>query len=159
MKMALALLVLLVALDVGQCQIDWVAKKTQENDVFASLDTNKDGSWSLDEAKPFMIYKLGLGKDDADGMLMMFKKVDSNNDDKITFEEHWIGIKAKIEAEKQLFESLDINGDGSWSFDEAKIFMTRFNLDEETMKKSFERVDSNNDGKVTLEEHIKARVA
>ena len=61
MKMVLALLVLLVALDVGQCQIDWVAlaRESQGNQevlklldkVFDFYDTNESGSWSLEEFK------------------------------------------------------------------------------------------------------------
>lgn len=34
-----------------------------------------------------------LNKDE--GMLMMFKLVDSNNDDEISFREHWINIQGK----------------------------------------------------------------
>merc|ERR1712226_1244501 len=105
--------------------------------LFNMADEDGNGKLSMDESK-----------------VMMFKKVDSNGDDKITFEEHWIIIKAdienKIEAEKTYFDSLDIDEDGSWSFEEAKKFMI-----DRGFNALFEMADSDDSGSISLVEELK----
>ena len=84
MKMVLALLVLLVALDVGQCQIDWVAlaRESQGNQevlklldkVFDFYDTNESGSWSLEEFKFMFKFILVIEEIGFDWLFEYFDK-------------------------------------------------------------------------------------
>ena len=83
----------------------------------------------------------------------VFKKIDANADGKITFDEHMkaMGLQNVDEetknAEKKRFDEFDTKiPKGVWTLDEAKQFL---------MVLGFNRVDSNKDGKVTLDEHKK----
>lgn len=130
-------------------------------EVFARIDTDKDGFVSRDEARRFFVEQGGAGPGGA--MLDRLKAMDKNGDGKISKDEFTgaeplfkridadgDGVITKEEAEKfrpgggpglDRFKAMDKNGDGKLSRDEF-----------DGPPAAFDRIDADNDGFITLPE-------
>jgi Ca2+-binding EF-hand superfamily protein len=111
--------------------------KAGANDLFAKLDDNKDGGLSLEEAKKFDITLVGGAKVALKNLDETFKKLDTNNDKKLSKDE-FAKVAEQLAAAKPdkaakvtdklkalvdgVFTKLDENKDGSLSADEFKKF-------------------------------------
>ena len=112
--------------------------KASANDLFTKLDADKNGALSLAEAKKFDITMLGGGaKKVVKDLDATFKKLDKNNDSKLSKDEFAKVAdelaaanpdKAAKVAEKlkarvnDMFAMLDANKDDSLNLDEFKKF-------------------------------------
>lgn len=95
---------------------------------FERLDTNKDGRVALAEAEA--------------AAQQFFDKLDANKDNEVTSREADEGTRVMREEELAgRFKTLDKNGDGRLTLEEAKVPVT-----------FFERLDTNHDKVATLEE-------
>ncbi|MBI3903951.1 MAG: EF-hand domain-containing protein [Nitrosomonadales bacterium] len=111
-----------------------VSRMRKENeDVFHGLDTNNDGSISLEEAK----------KAKASLVVDSFAVIDSNKDGKLSPQEMAAFLRMRREQIAR-FQAADMDHNRSLSKSEAETFPE--------LKKDFDKIDANHDGQISLEE-------
>lgn len=106
-------------------------KSPMPEQILEDFDTNKDGKLSLEEF--------------TEKAPEQFAKMDKNEDGFLTLEELKVGKNRGHATPEKIMSDLDTNNDGSLSKLEARG----------PLKTDFEKIDSNNDEKITIEE-IKA---
>ena len=85
----------------------------------------------------------------------LFKKLDTNNDGKLSKEELKAG-PIKAEKADKVFDKLDTNKDGSLNADELKVLAARKAGGRVNPAELFKKLDINSDGKLSKEEVGKA---
>ena len=120
-------------------------------EVFAMLDTNKDGAVDL---KELMAAKQLKG--DEERAKRVLSAWDANGDGKATKEEFQKAMEAQAQAREKQFAKLDVNGDKSLTLDELKN-AKQTGGDEAKAKALLESLDEDKDGKVSVKEFTKVR--
>ena len=130
--------------------------------LFDALDKNHNGKIEENELKE-ILEKQHIP---TDHVSLIFKLSDKNGDGGIDFKELCTSLAmlaaAKAhpeETQKKLFEKLDVNHDGT--LDENEVFnflnfLSPGKVTKEQVKGLIAKIDSNGDGKLSLEECIKA---
>lgn len=138
-----------------QFDFDW-DKKQKAKTKFARLDSDKDGEISKAE------YKAQLGEDPKFGRwfgkYMDFRRMDTNDDDKVSLAEFTANELAKEEPELSdkdydalvdvTYEKMDTDSDGFITVEEAKANGDKFD------QKGFDKLDTDSDGKISKKEFL-----
>lgn len=116
--------------------------KLQE--IFKSVDVNKDGRISPDEIKN-ALHKLKLPNDEA-AIAKFMHGADSDKDGSLSFEEFSKFVSQRESSLRQLFSEIDADKNGRLSLDEVKNVFSRLNIDTSThtdddWKRLMKRID------------------
>lgn len=131
--------------------------------AFAAIDTNGNGSISLDEyitaSEPVAALAMDsdgsdvrvLSREDAKWLLHRdYRAYDSNGDGKVDEREFMprFDITTRIS-----FYAIDVDGDGTLTLNELKSFSNGTAEETERLESSFNILDTNGNGSVTLQEY------
>jgi len=156
--------------DIGSSTVDPKLLGNDENNMFAGLDVNKDGSLDATEmnhdhmrAKVLMGYKPKPSPRDT------FIMADTNGDGAVTYDEYlaFVWRETHNATVRGYFAKFDRNKDGSWTLDEYSVSPHAFQsagskavADAKKTKKAmdyspyFNHVDTDKDGKLSAEEYF-----
>jgi len=130
---------------------------------FQEVDTNGRGTLTYREVLR-VLDDLGCKEDDK-AVLEWFRAVDVDHNNLITFDELWKALNDNKDPQKLMeidlrfrFMQADKNGSEGLTKDEfrAVLELAGWNISKETVDATFDCVDANNDGKVTVDEYLSA---
>lgn len=131
--------------------------------AFAAIDTDRDGSISLDEyitaSEPVAALTMSpdgsdvrvLSPEDARSLLRRdYRAYDANRDGKVDAREFMprFDITTRIS-----FYAVDVDGNGALTLDELTSFSNGTDAETARLKSSFDMLDANGNGSVTLQEY------
>ncbi|CAL8077368.1 unnamed protein product [Calicophoron daubneyi] len=135
-------------------------KQQQYRRVFEDFDLNSDGQIDADELEK-AVTKLGMSAS-KDEVKAMIKVVDKDNSGTMNFPEFCDMMerrqihRKKDDHMREIFKSVDTNGDGFISPEELKGLMCKYNpqMTVKDMEEIIEGVDKDKDGKLNYEEFL-----
>ena len=127
---------------------------------FIKVDKNKDGMVELAE---FAYHCAKFSEATFEQLEALFKKLDTNGDGKISWEEYLDFMYKRIlsyreKSTLELFKRLDVDGDGQVTDNEVKARSFEafgYHMTDDEVKDFFKKVDANSDGKISFEEFKK----
>ena len=153
-----------------QVKVDYVEQRMA---LFKKMDLNHDGKISVDELVKYD--RAATTKDLHDSTIRESKylmtSLDLNHDGKVTLQEYEKARAWTHETKQQLtgeFKAKDVNGDGVLTFSDIKAFETKQNARmndlivesiEAADRRTFDSIDVNHDGKVSLAEFIAPNIS
>jgi calcium-dependent protein kinase len=143
--------------------LTFIASRLGENDVkvlkeiFQNLDSNKDGTLTLDEIKKG-IEQL-KNPDFKVDINALFKSMDTDHSGRIDYTEFLAACMDKsiyLREERLLeaFKMMDIDSSGKISKEEIKKSLKLDNVDESTLDKYIKQYDLNGDGEIDYNEFL-----
>ena len=144
--------------------LTFIASRLSDNEVkslteiFESLDTNKDGTLTLDEMK-HGLQKLKNNKNFDIDVKNIFKGIDTDNSGRIDYTEFLassINQKEFLRQERlnEAFMMLDKKGTGKISKEEIKKALKLDNVNEKTIELYIQKYDLNGDGNIDYNEFL-----
>ena len=132
------------------------------NKIFLEIDTNKDGTLSVDEIRKCLI-KLNQEKNlkiNNQEIEDIFKSIDVNNSKRIEYTEFITSMLeestyCKEEKLIKIFRMLDKDGSGKISKDEIKKVLNNEKIREEDLKNFIKKFDLDEDGEINYYEFVK----
>lgn len=130
---------------------------------FKEVDTNGRGTLTYREILR-VLDDIGCKEDDK-AVLEWFRAVDVDHNNLITFEELWKALNDNNDPKKLMeidlrfrFMQADKNGSEGLSKEEFRtvLELAGWDISPETVEATFDCVDANNDGKVTVDEYLSA---
>jgi len=130
--------------------------------AFDQFDTNNDEVISPSELK-MILKQLQINVSDKQ-LDEMIKQVDTNQNDKIEWSEFYTYMRSTVERKESIetirasFKEFDLDGDGFVDASELQSKLSELQgqtIPEEEIRAIIASVDTNNDGKIDIEEFIK----
>ena len=132
------------------------------NKIFLEIDTNKDGTLSVDEIRKCLIklnqeQNLKINNQEIEDI---FKSIDVNNSKRIEYTEFITSMLeestyCKEEKLIKIFRMLDKDGSGKISKDEIKKVLNNEKIREEDLKNFIKKFDLDEDGEINYYEFVK----
>lgn len=135
-----------------------VPSRKASDQIFDSVDTNKNGMLSLAELD-LAVIRLWPTMNDKRAIMRAYKLADARGDGNGTLSRsefhQFIHFLAQYTKVVELFKALDTNRDGRISFDELRVSKARLGLEkisDNELRHIFSAMDANSGGKVLFEE-------
>ena len=141
-----------IAWRIGECNINHLRA------IFEEMDTNKDGTLSINEIKDAINKMAEIGNMDEDEKNYFLQSFDTDRRQKIEYNEFinaCMDQKIYLREEKLIntFMLLDFDGSGKISKEEIK-FALNGDIDDETLEKLIQEFDLNRDGEIDYREFL-----